>query len=678
MATNSLKYGLGLTLCLLVGHIKAQTFIQNDPDTIVSPTDTMMKTMNVPTTTVVADTLLTITDANPDTAGVRKTIAQKEGGSKNRGTVFTFTENIYNAGIPDFKFIDTITHDIHRYNPIEQDDIFRTNRGNLGLISQPIEYTVNYAVEQDFGYNPFDIYRLTYANTPFFQSREPYSELFYTMGLGQEQMFRVVHAQNVWKGLNIGGEYRAINSKGRYERSYTKHNNARAFANFISKNSHYRAVAAYYFNGFAVNENGGLDIAVDSFAQYADQNENMMPVKLSSAERRWKDHSFYAKQSYHLGIGRRDTVPNSGIDLGYLSHSIKVDKRRTDYNDNALLVGNYPNVFRDSSLTQDSVRYWLMRNTALWSLGDVVNAESNKKINLAIGLTHTLHRISVADSLWINYHTDIDAFAQARIYPLPSLVLFGGMCLPISNKDIGNNKSYNAELQWFFDEKKRGDNVALSFDYAEVLPSPMQEYYISNHYQWSYDYENTENSRLKAALQWKGFRLIVENHRINRSLYLTESGFQQAPEAFTINKLVFEKNFKVGILALDNRIIYQKLSSEQYLHLPTFLTRNALYLDFVLLKHTPIQVGVEISYNTRYYADNYNPALGLFYYQDAVKTGDFIYGNAFIDLKIARANLFFKLENITAGWLGYNYIMTDNYPTYTMWFKFGFLWRFYD
>jgi hypothetical protein len=125
-------------------------------------------------------------------------------------------------------------------------------------------------------------------------------------------------------------------------------------------------------------------------------------------------------------------------------------------------------------------------------------------------------------------------------------------------------------------------------------------------------------------------------------------------------------------------VVLQKAWNENYLHLPLLLTKNALYFDFILVKHTPTQIGVEMTYNTTYYADYYNPALQSFYLQNDFKTGNFFYVNAFINLKIKRANLFLKGENLLGRGVQRNYMQTPGYPTYAFGFRFGILWRFYD
>ena len=54
----------------------------------------------------------------------RKGIAQREGGSANRGIVYFFYESPHNVGLPHLRFIDTTKSLFHRYEPTMRDNIF--------------------------------------------------------------------------------------------------------------------------------------------------------------------------------------------------------------------------------------------------------------------------------------------------------------------------------------------------------------------------------------------------------------------------------------------------------------------------------------------------------------------------------------------------------------------------
>ncbi len=602
-----------------------------------------------------------------------ESIVKKEGGSLNRGEVYYFYENPIGVGIPTLRFIDTSRSLFHREEPYLRNNIFRVDRGNNGMITEELEYRYHDNILFSYGKAPFDLYRYTYSNTEFYQNVQPYAELFYEMGKEKEQNFRALFAQNVIRGLNVGAEFNVINSPGVYTRMFTRHNNIRAFANYISKNKHYRAVAGYYHNKIDVNENGGITIPADSL-QYMPSNLQLIPIKYQQAENSWRENSFYVKQSYRLGFGRKDSIPNSGINLGYLSHSLEITRYRTMYADNQLVLDNYSAILRDSARTFDSTYVGLFRNTFSWNIGDVTTLDSSRFLNLSVGAIHETAKVT-SDSVYSKNYNYLYPFAKLRLNYRNKYIVSAGLTLLMDNT---NDISANAQFHYAFDRHKPTDGLFAEVNYSDVRPRPFQTNYVGNHYAWDTSFDNMKTLNFAVGARWKGFLLKGEMTTFTNYTYLSTEHFAQADESFSIIKASLEKTFKVGILAWDTRFVMQLRPTGYWFQLPKFSTRNALYFDFLLLGITPLQIGVEGYYNTPYLSRFYNPVLGSFYGQGDVETGGFVYIDAFLNMRVQRANLFFKFCNIGAQWLGYDYIMTYGYPTVPRAFKFGVLWRFYD
>ena len=91
-----------------------------------------------------------------------------------------------------------------------------------------------------------------------------------------------------------------------------------------------------------------------------------------------------------------------------------------------------------------------------------------------------------------------------------------------------------------------------------------------------------------------------------------------------------------------------------------------------------MQPGVSLFYNTSYYADNYMPALRMFYTQNNKRIGDYLYADVFVNLQIKRANVFIKYQHFNAGWKDYSFYMMPHYPQQSGALKVGMIWRFYD
>ena len=612
-------------------------------------------------------------------------LVQAEGGSANRGTVYYFYEKLLNVGIPDLRFIDTTKSLFHRYEPHKRNNRFRADRGNVGLAVEDLEYVYTDNILFSYGKSPFELYRYTPFNTKFYQNVDPYVEMYYVFGGEREQNFRVLYTQNVMRGLNAGAEYNVINSPGVFDRTYTRHNNIRLFSNFISKDQNYRAVAGYYYNKFESNENGGVMIPYDSLQLISNfTNKKVIPVRLRQSENIWTENSFYLKQAYRFGLTRGDSISKSRINFGSLSHALEVTRFRTVFNDRDLNPTNYPAIYRDSARTFDSTFVGLVRNTFSWNIGDVTSFRNSQFLNLSIGVTSDLAQVRTDSIFWRNFNY-LYPFAKLRLNYHNQYFLTAGATFQTNSSNERLGTSFNLGLDYMFDRTNPTEGAFVKFNFSDAQPRPFQNFYISNSFWWDNFFKNTQTLNLAVGARWRGFSLRADHTAFYNYIGLTSTGFVQNGSddgAFSVFKTTLEKTFKFwSILAFDTRLVYQQVlasNAKVVMNLPTFSTRNALYFDFDLLQTTPTQIGVDLYYNTPYYSNFYNPALGSFYNQNEFQIGGFPFVDVFLNLRVQRANLFLRYTNIWTGIFGHNHAMTNGYPVPGGTIRFGVLWRFYD
>ncbi len=139
------------------------------------------------------------------------------------------------------------------------------------------------------------------------------------------------------------------------------------------------------------------------------------------------------------------------------------------------------------------------------------------------------------------------------------------------------------------------------------------------------------------------------------------------------------KSFILGKFQFDNEVVYQYDGKTDVLKLPDLILMHSIYFSTELFKSAvSAQLGVDIFYNTSYYANAYMPATGIFYIQKDKKTGNYPYLDVFVNIKIKRAMIFAKFEHINKGLFDYNYYMTPHYPMQDGAFKLGVKWRFFN
>ena len=91
-----------------------------------------------------------------------------------------------------------------------------------------------------------------------------------------------------------------------------------------------------------------------------------------------------------------------------------------------------------------------------------------------------------------------------------------------------------------------------------------------------------------------------------------------------------------------------------------------------------VQIGFDLRYNTSYYVDAFMPATGLYYNQEEREYGNYPYFDFFVNMKLKRARMFFKMDHINKGLNGNQYYTVLDHPMNPRVFRFGLSWRFYN
>ncbi|MDR2848532.1 MAG: putative porin, partial [Bacteroidales bacterium] len=97
-----------------------------------------------------------------------------------------------------------------------------------------------------------------------------------------------------------------------------------------------------------------------------------------------------------------------------------------------------------------------------------------------------------------------------------------------------------------------------------------------------------------------------------------------------------------------------------------------------------VQLGWDVTYNTRYYAPAYMPSSGMFYLQNERLVGVYPFVDVFLNFQIKKARFFIKtdgLYSLMSGEdkiLGKEYFMVYRYPLNVFRIKFGVSWAFYN
>ena len=244
----------------------------------------------------------------------------------------------------------------------------------------------------------------------------------------------------------------------------------------------------------------------------------------------------------------------------------------------------------------------------------------------------------------------------------------------------------NARLSVFPFHRQPKSPISITGRFETSLKEPdfYEQHLYANHFKWDNDFSKTSTTKVEAALdipRWRlhasaGYALLAGN-----IYYDTLGVVRQNAEAMSILTAALRKDFKLGILRLDNRALFQLSSKPDVVPLPRLVLNLRWYLQFPIVREDVLQmqVGVDARYNTKWYAPGFNPVTGTFYNQREEEYGACPYFDAFINMQWKQACIFIKMENAGQGWPNkdHDYFSAHHYIHPARIFKVGIYWPFY-
>jgi hypothetical protein len=582
-----------------------------------------------------------------------------------------FTEN-------QFEFPDSTTDltssltDFHKYiskNTLgnaglaEQNPAYRPSREQIGF-----KYSTNHY--SNYYYHPYDL--------RFYNTRVPYTDLFYVIGTKREQLFKGTFSYNLKKNWNIAADFCRIRSEGSHLRQNTNDNFIALSTNYRSKNNRYWLLSSVIYNSVKNSENGG--IADDSVFENIDLNEKLLLVNLTSAKRSQENANIYLKQIFNFGKRSTDTSSlNSIIPSSRLILTSSFDANSLQYEDKLPTSGYYPAIYYDSTITNDSTFFSKIKNELTWKRLD--NKKHRGVIDLiGIGFNFKQEQIKVhqrsLENTFNNYITGGEIY---NTYTARSIWWNLSMNYVL--------RGYNQDDHWaslYFKQNIRDSITSIAFSVESRLQKPDFIYnrFLSNSFQWDTSYSKTVTEGAEISFVSKKFKLEanLSYYRYKNVLYFDSTASpKQFNGSIPLLSAFLKKDLTFYNWHFDNKITYQYLADSSVIRVPEFITENSIYYENNLLKNAlRLQIGASLYFLTSYYSNAYMPATEEFYLQDNKKYGNYPFIDFFVNAKIKTVRIFFKIDHLNSGWSGKKYVLTPGYPYPERTFKLGISWRFFD
>lgn len=557
--------------------------------------------------------------------------------------------------------------------------------GNLGGPVNNLFFTPDERMGPSLGYHIFDVYRFNADSAKFYTTSRPYSVFSYQMGSKQEQMAGIMHTQNIRPNWNVGANYRKITSPGNYKTQRNNHDNFALTSNFKSLDKHYSLYGTMVYNKQQHDENGGIT-NVDDLTDpiFGDRKTIVTPYQSptysttrSTVTNVQREFTVLLQHSYAWGV--TDTMFEDDEDTTKYSytltprfsitHKTEISSEKHSYKDLSPDSLRYTTLF-NRSFANKGTGYYALGGDSVFTGQEWFWADSRVLLSGFIGKEGRQLRFSVGpgirydqfiskpvsnidpDSLpKVVYKTGYERKSEVNSYLAGELKKealvegqweYGAAAQLYYTGEYAGNFSFNASLGKQLNDRK-GSFVA---GFRQQLNSAPYSYtdYQNVYVKKFFDFSKESVSSVYASLDISRIRLSggVRSYVINNYIYMNEQGLPaQYTVPFTIPQAWIRKVFKLGNFYLDNEIVYQKVTDNIPVNVPSIMGRHQFSYEQALFKNAiKIATGVEVRYNDTYNPAGYNAQFNRFFFQKDVVVSNPPELSVFFNFRISRFRAF--------------------------------------
>ena len=572
--------------------------------------------------------------------------------------------------------LDTSLNGFQNFSVLVQPRRPTAGTGNLGLAAMPMLFEPRKTIGFDPGFHALDYYAMTHDDIKYYQARTPFTSLYYVAAGDVEQVFKVIHSQNIKPNWNIGANFNRIGANGIFSRQRGDDLNGALFTWYQSPNRRYSLWANGVFNTLKAAENGSI-VNEEIYTKPPDQIINRIAerTRLNASRQIWRQSSFLLKQSYF--VGRIDStaqeISDKILPTNKIAYTFRYDKNsyafQKDEPDDFTVL---PEGMADSEFTNDSTSYRRIQNEFIYSF--FLRAKSSSiiknELKLDAGIRHDFYNYNQL----VKYKDGTNFYNYTSSFQ--NITLLGAAGYRFSNRiDL------NVDVEQIFQGRNTGDflyeaksNVLLSNSVGRVVlgayfenKSPEEVYnrYVGNHYSWLNNFDRTKTVNL--SFKYLNDKLKVDAtanyYLINNYLYFKSRATaantsladslsivpDQLSGSINLLKIAVGKKFTFGKFHLDSYIVYQKTDNPDVLRTPEVYTFNSFYVNQTFFKALKTNVGFDIRYNTPFKNYSYSPAAGQFYIGEERTFNTTPIVDVWVKASLRKANSVYKMRLCKPG-----------------------------
>lgn len=602
--------------------------------------------------------------------------------------------------------IDTILYDFQVDYPFLKKDVGDAYLGNLGAPSIPLGFYDRPQFRDFQMAQPLYSYLYTPESAPFYNVKKPLTQLGYiTAGQRQyaEENISILHAQNITPSTGFNVTYHTMGTRGIYMNQATRDTD---FSFGVSHNGkRYTGYAGYIFNTIRMQENGGV---VDDWYITGVKKERPfeIPFMLSDARNILKNNTFYTFHSYGIPLRRLtdDDFSMAGVPAIYVGYSLQYDSWNRVYTDtySGMQTPSKDGGSADAPVpTTPFYEHWYFNGTA--SRDSTFESKLSNRLFVQL---QPWDRDAIVGTVDAGVGLDAHRYYQFRqqdyltgnMKPVKkeSFYVYGAVdgkfkkyfqwngklrYVPLGYRQHDLDAEANATLSVYF--KEHPVSLTGRFSYSLHEPSYWSQTFSSNHFIWNNSFRKENETRLEVKLTAPTVNAEAAFYQSvlgNRVYYGANAMPSQALHAVSVTGVYARKDFRIGGLHLNHRVLLQWSTDQQVVPVPLVSAYISYFFEFDAVRNVlRLKIGVDGRYNTKYYAFGYNPATGQFYNQRAQQIGGYPMLDVYIAAKWKRMRILLKVAHLSEDFFNTReYFQVLHYPLNKRVFKIGISWGFYD
>lgn len=597
-------------------------------------------------------------------------------------------------------YIDTLNHSSGQYNPTRKMDKAYIDLGLIGSAQKNQLFSTSPFKGFQVGIHAFDAYLWNPTDIRLFDTRTPYTRILYVMGAKKENVLDLAHAQSFLDDqLAASFKFQLFNHLGSYNHQHTDVKSFQIGMRYRTKNKRYAANVQYYHNKQILLENGGIRNLSD-FEENKETNRQVIKTNLEEAENLVRVSGAVFKQHFYLSKPEPDfsKIPDTNriemegysvthfkkpyfdpvSHLGRISHYFNYERqnfRYTDADQDSPIYNGIPYYSTpDSSVFFDTIGMRKYVNEFIYSNSDFKDDINNPKfLNYFAGFRHEYAEYSQDSAVHFFNHSAIigGAFVSLTKY----LSLLSDVEYYVGDY-LNNDFKWNAKV--FFRLKK--NLITGGFQLISQEPDWIFQDYSTSRFTWQNNFEKVNIQVLSGKFERKNLKAYMQLRNISQYVYFNEAILpEQTNQNIQHVWVQLEKTILLKHWGTDFVLNYQNVSHPDIIRVPEVTGRIKLYYhNFFFENALDLEIGVELSYFTKYKADKYMPAIRSFHIQNEQEIGEFLIADVYANIKLGSARLFVRYDHFNASLMEYNYYASPDYPMQDAAFKFGVNWILFN